>query len=125
MACRRQGAGKNGDIVNLDITVIKDGCTAIPARMFVVGETTHPGPAPDPDHYEAMWIGINQSSGARLGRHRFMQSSAFAEKSGYSVVTRILRTASAGCSTKDPQVLHYGKPALSAAGSRMTSPSSR
>ena len=37
---------KNGDIVNIDVTVIKDGWHGDTSRMFVVGEARSPGQAP-------------------------------------------------------------------------------
>jgi len=87
---------KNGDIVNLDITVIKDGWHGDTSRMFVVGETTPQARRLIQITYEAMWIGINQvKPGARLGDigHAIQR---FAEKSGYSVVREFCATASPG-----------------------------
>ena len=101
---------KNGDIVNLDITVIKDGWHGDTSRMFVVGETTPQARRLIQITYEAMWIGINQvKAGARLGDigHAIQR---FAEKSGYSVVREFCGHGIGREFHEDPQVLHYGKP---------------
>jgi methionyl aminopeptidase len=101
---------KNGDIVNLDITVIKDGWHGDTSRMFVVGETTPQARRLIQITYEAMWIGINQvKAGARLGDigHAIQR---FAEKSGYSVVREFCGHGIGRVFHEDPQVLHYGKP---------------
>jgi len=101
---------KNGDIVNLDITVIKDSWHGDTSRMFVVGETTPQARRLIQITYEAMWIGINQvKAGARLGDigHAIQR---FAEKSGYSVVREFCGHGIGRVFHEDPQVLHYGKP---------------
>lgn len=101
---------KNGDIVNLDITVIKDGWHGDTSRMFVVGETTPQARRLIQITYEAMWIGINQvKPGARLGDigHAIQR---FAEKNGYSVVREFCGHGIGRVFHEDPQVLHYGKP---------------
>jgi methionyl aminopeptidase len=101
---------KNGDIVNLDITVIKDGWHGDTSRMFVAGETTPQARRLIQITYEAMWIGIHQvKPGARLGDigHAIQR---FAEKSGYSVVREFCGHGIGRVFHEDPQVLHYGKP---------------
>ncbi|HQT32359.1 MAG TPA: type I methionyl aminopeptidase [Thiobacillus sp.] len=101
---------KNGDIVNLDITVIKDGWHGDTSRMFVVGETTPQARRLIQITYEAMWIGIHQvKPGARLGDigHAIQR---FAENSGYSVVREFCGHGIGRVFHEDPQVLHYGKP---------------
>ena len=101
---------KNGDIVNLDITVIKDGWHGDTSRMFVVGDTTPQAKRLIQITYEAMWIGINQvKAGARLGDigHAIQR---FAEHSGYSVVREFCGHGIGRQFHEDPQVLHYGKP---------------
>jgi methionyl aminopeptidase len=101
---------KNGDIVNLDITVIKDGWHGDTSRMFVAGETTPQARRLIQITYEAMWIGIHQvKPGARLGDigHAIQR---FAEHSGYSVVREFCGHGIGRVFHEDPQVLHYGKP---------------
>ena len=77
---------KNGDIVNLDITVIKDGWHGDTSRMFAVGDVSIQARRLIQVTYEAMWIGIaHVKPGARLGDigHAIQR---FAENHGYSVV---------------------------------------
>lgn len=101
---------KAGDIVNLDITVIKDGYHGDTSRMFVVGEGSVAARRLCQITYEAMWIGIDQvRPGATLGDvgHAIQK---FAEGFGYSVVREF---CGHGIGTKfheEPQVLHYGRP---------------
>jgi len=100
---------KNGDIVNLDITVIKNGWHGDTSRMFAVGEATPQARRLIQITYEAMWIGIAQvKPGARLGDigHAIQQ---FAENSGYSVVREFCGHGIGLNFHEDPQVLHYGK----------------
>ena len=100
---------KNGDIVNLDITVIKDGWHGDTSRMFVVGETTIQARRLIQVTYEAMWTGIAQvKPGARLGDigHAIQR---FAEHHGYSVVREFCGHGIGRVFHEEPQVLHYGK----------------
>lgn len=101
---------KKGDIVNIDVTVIKNGWHGDTSRMFVVGD------APPAVHrlctvtYEAMWKGIEQvRPGARLGDIGFAIQQ-FAEAAGYSVVREFCGHGIGQTFHEDPQVLHYGKP---------------
>ncbi|MDH5709970.1 MAG: M24 family metallopeptidase, partial [Hylemonella sp.] len=59
---------KKGDIVNVDITVIKDGWHGDTSRMFQVGDVSIAAKRLCQITYEAMWRGIAQvKPGARLG----------------------------------------------------------
>src|SRR5512139_2668515 len=59
---------KNGDIVNIDVTVIKDGWHGDTSRMFIVGEGSIQARRLCQLTYEAMWRGIVKvRPGARLG----------------------------------------------------------
>ena len=59
---------KAGDIVNIDVTVIKDGLHGDCSRMFLVGEPSIQARRLVEVTYECMWIGIGQvRPGARLG----------------------------------------------------------
>ncbi|MBU6437800.1 MAG: type I methionyl aminopeptidase [Betaproteobacteria bacterium] len=101
---------KNGDIVNIDVTVIKDGWFGDTSRMFIVGEGSIAAKRLCQVTYEAMWIGINQvRPGARLGDigHAIQ---TFAEKQGYSVVREFCGHGIGTRFHEDPQVLHYGRP---------------
>lgn len=101
---------KNGDIVNIDITTIKDGWHGDTSRMFCVGEVSIQAKRLCDMTYEAMWLGINQvKPGATLGDIGHAIQS-FAEKSGYSVVREFCGHGIGKKFHEDPQVLHYGKP---------------
>ncbi len=101
---------KNGDIVNIDITVIKDGWHGDTSRMFAVGEPSIQAKRLMQVTYEAMWIGIAQvRPGATLGDigHAIQR---FAEQHGYSVVREFCGHGIGRKFHEEPQVLHYGKP---------------
>jgi methionyl aminopeptidase len=102
---------KTGDIVNLDITVIKDGYHGDTSRMFCVGTPTPQAKRLCDITYECMWLGIAQvRPGATLGDigHAIQKH---AEASGYSVVREFCGHGIGKKFHEDPQVLHYGRPA--------------
>ena len=100
---------KSGDIVNLDITVIKDGWHGDTSRMFRVGESSIQAKRLVQITYESMWIGISKvRPGARLGDigHAIQR---YAENSGYSVVREFCGHGIGRAFHEEPQVLHYGQ----------------
>ncbi|HXF46977.1 MAG TPA: type I methionyl aminopeptidase [Burkholderiaceae bacterium] len=101
---------KNGDIVNIDVTVIKDGYHGDTSRMFFVGEPSIAARRLVEVTYECMWLGILQvRPGARLGDigHAIQ---THAEKHGYSVVREFCGHGIGKRFHEEPQILHYGKP---------------
>ena len=101
---------KDGDIVNIDITVIKDGFHGDTSRMFLLGETSIQAKRLCKMTYEAMWLGIQQvKPGAKLGDIGFVIQD-FAEKNGFSVVREFCGHGIGKRFHEEPQVLHYGKP---------------
>jgi len=101
---------KNGDIVNLDITVIKDGYHGDTSRMFCVGDPSIQAKRLCDITYQAMWLGISKvKPGATLGDIGYAIQT-FAEKNGYSVVREFCGHGIGKAFHEDPQVLHYGKP---------------
>ncbi|MBL8326415.1 MAG: type I methionyl aminopeptidase [Rubrivivax sp.] len=101
---------KNGDIVNIDVTVIKDGWHGDNSRMFVVGDGTIAARRLCRVTFEAMWKGIVKvKPGARLGDigHAIQ---TFAEAAGYSVVREFCGHGVGARFHEEPQVLHYGRP---------------
>jgi methionyl aminopeptidase len=101
---------KSGDVVNIDITVIKDRYHGDTSRMFFVGESSILGRRLAEITYECMWLGIAQiKPGAHLGDigHAIQQH---AEKVGYSVVREFCGHGIGTIFHEEPQVLHYGKP---------------
>jgi methionyl aminopeptidase len=101
---------KKGDIVNIDITVIKDGWHGDTSRMFYVGEPPIQARRLVETTRECMLRGIEQvRPGARLGDigHAIQ---TLAEKNGFSVVREYCGHGIGREFHEDPQVLHYGKP---------------
>ncbi len=100
----------DGDIINIDVTVILDGWYGDTSRMFVAGKPKVKAKRLIETTFEAMWRGIEQvKPGNTLGDVGHAIQS-FAERAGFSVVRdfcghglgRIFHTA--------PSVLHYGRP---------------
>jgi len=101
---------KKGDIVNVDVTVIKDGWYGDTSRMFMVGEVSIAAKRLCALTYEAMWHGIVRvKPGARLGDIGFA-IQRFAEGHGFSVVREFCGHGIGRVFHEEPQVLHYGKP---------------
>jgi methionyl aminopeptidase len=101
---------KNGDIVNIDVTVIKDGWHGDTSRMFIVGEGSIASKRLCSITYEAMWHGIAKvRPGIRLGDigHAIQ---VFAENAGFSVVREFCGHGIGRKFHEEPQVLHYGRP---------------
>ena len=101
---------KKGDIVNLDVTGIKDGWHGDSSRMFLVGECSIAAKRLCQVTYEAMWQGIMRvKPGVRLGDIGFAIQT-FAEKNGYSVVREFCGHGIGRKFHEEPQVMHYGRP---------------
>lgn len=101
---------KNGDIVNLDITVIKDGYHGDTSMMFFVGEPSIRARRLAQVAREALFNGIRQvRPGATLGDvgHAIQRH---AEANGFSVVREFCGHGIGRDFHEEPQVLHYGKP---------------
>ena len=101
---------KNGDIVNIDVTVIKDGYHGDTSRMFLVGEASLQAKRLCDVTYECMWLGISQvKPGAHLGDvgHAIQRH---AEDRGFSIVREFCGHGIGHRFHEDPQVLHYGRP---------------
>lgn len=101
---------KNGDILNIDVTIIKNGFHGDNSRMFVIGEGTIAARRLCQITYEAMWKGIVKvRPGARLGDigHAIQ---TFAENAGFSIVREFCGHGVGRRFHEEPQVLHYGRP---------------
>jgi methionyl aminopeptidase len=101
---------RSGDIVNLDITVIKEGFHGDTSRMFLVGEPSIQARRLCEVTYECLWKGIQQvRPGATLGDigHAIQ---GHAEANGYSVVREFCGHGIGRRFHEEPQVLHYGRP---------------
>lgn len=101
---------KNGDIVNLDITVIADGFHGDTSRMFAVGETSIAARRLCEITYECMWLGIEQvKPDATLGDIGHV-IQRHAESHGFSVVREFCGHGIGRRFHEEPQILHYGRP---------------
>ncbi len=101
---------KNGDIVNVDITVIKDGYHGDTSMMFLVGSTSVIAKRVCQISRECMCIGIEMvRPGIQLGDigHAIQQH---AEGQGMSVVREYCGHGIGRVFHEEPQVLHYGYP---------------
>ena len=101
---------KNGDIVNIDITVIKDGYHGDTSKMFFVGKPLAHAERLVQITQECMYKGIKLvKPGARLGDigHVIQQC---AEGNHYSVVREYCGHGIGNVFHEEPQVLHYGRP---------------
>ena len=101
---------KLGDIVNVDITVIKDGFHGDTSRMFYVGEPSIQAKRLCEITHECMWLGIEEiAPGKHLGDIGHV-IQRHAESSGYSVVREFCGHGIGRKFHEEPQVVHYGKP---------------
>ena len=101
---------KKGDIVNVDITVIKDGWHGDTSRMFVCGEGSIAAKRLCQITHEAMWHGIMMvKPGVHLGDIGFA-IQRYAESMGYSIVREFCGHGIGEKFHEEPQVLHYGRP---------------
>ncbi len=99
-----------GDIVNLDITVIKDGYHGDTSRMFYLGQPSIQARRLCDITYECLWLGIDAvQPGGRLGDIGYAIQT-HAEEHGYSVVREFCGHGIGRKFHEEPQVLHYGRP---------------
>lgn len=101
---------QNGDIINVDVTVISDGFYGDSSKMFCIGK---------PSVFAQRLVDVTQAClykgilvvrpGATLGDigHAIQEH---AEQNGYSVVREYCGHGIGQKMHEDPQVMHYGKP---------------
>jgi methionyl aminopeptidase len=101
---------KAGDIVNIDVTVIRDGFHGDTSRMYLVGKAPAHAQRLAETCFAAMWRGIETvRPGAHLGDIGHAIQS-FVEEHDYSVVREYCGHGIGRIYHEDPQVLHYGEP---------------
>ena len=109
---------KPGDIVNIDVTVIKDGWHGDTSRMFYVGTPSIQARRLVETTYEAMWRGIRAvRAGAQLGDIGYTIQK-FAESHDFSIVREFCGHGIGAQFHEEPQVLHYGRPGTGPAARR-------
>ncbi len=100
---------KKGDIINIDITVIKDKYHGDTSKMFFVGKPTIPAKRVCEVAHEALYAGIKQvKPGIKLGDIGNVIQK-FAESRHTSVVREYCGHGIGLKFHEEPQVLHYGK----------------
>ena len=100
---------KAGDIVNIDVTVIKNDYHGDTSRMYYVGEPPIQAKRLCEITYESMWRGIEEiKPGKYLGDIGHAIQS-FAESRGCSIVREFCGHGIGTEFHEDPQVLHYGR----------------
>ncbi|WP_416397561.1 type I methionyl aminopeptidase [Allohahella sp. A8] len=101
---------KNGDIINIDVTVIKNGFHGDTSKMFIIGP-----PEPSTERliqvtHECMFKGIEMvRPGVRLGDIGHVIQT-HAESHHYSVVREYCGHGIGRVFHEEPQVMHYGRP---------------
>lgn len=101
---------KDGDIINIDITVIKNGWHGDTSKMFQVGKSSIKGKRICDIAYRSMVTGVEMvRPGIHLGDigHAIQR---YAERQGCSVVREYCGHGIGQGFHEDPQVLHYGRP---------------
>ncbi len=101
---------KHGDILNIDVAVIKNGFYGDTSRMYLIGKPTKQGEHISKIAYEALCQGIRQvKPGNQLGDigHAIQLHT---EKHNYSVVKEYCGHGIGKTYHEEPQVLHYGIP---------------
>ena len=101
---------RKGDIVNIDVSLVKDGWFGDNSRMYYVGEVAPHARRLCETAYECMVRGIRAvRPGATLGDvgHAIQ---GWAERQRYSVVREYCGHGIGSSFHEDPQVLHYGRP---------------
>jgi len=100
---------KNGDIINIDITVIKDGYHGDTSKMFMVGKVPEWAERLCRVTQECLYKGIEMvRPGTRLGDiGEVIQKHA--ESNGFSIVREYCGHGIGAVFHEEPQVLHYGR----------------
>lgn len=98
---------KKGDIVNIDVTVIKDGYHGDTSRMFEVGQVKPYAARLCQIARECLWLGIEQVKPGNSLYEVAVAIQTHAEKNNYSVVKEYCGHGIGAEFHEEPQVLHY------------------
>lgn len=101
---------KDGDIVNIDVTVIVDGWHGDTSRMYWAGTPSIKAKRLCQITYEATMLGIEQVKPGNTVGHIGHAIQTFAEKHGYSVVRDYCGHGLGKTFHTAPNILHYGRP---------------
>ncbi|MGH6615415.1 type I methionyl aminopeptidase [Sphingomonas sp.] len=101
---------RDGDIVNFDITLEKNGYIADSSKTYLVGNVNPAAKRLVQTTYDAMWMGIRTvRPGARIGDIGWA-IERHAKRNGYSVVREYCGHGIGREMHEEPQILHFGKP---------------
>jgi methionyl aminopeptidase len=101
---------KDGDIINVDVTVIKDEYHGDTSKMFVIGKPSILADRLIKNTLECLYLGIQEvKPGARLGDIGAVIQE-HAEKNRFSVVREYCGHGIGKIFHEPPNVVHYGKP---------------
>ncbi|MDG6777975.1 type I methionyl aminopeptidase [Thiomicrorhabdus sp. zzn3] len=103
---------KKGDIVNIDVTVIKDGYHGDTSMMFEVGEVKPFAHRLCEVARECLWLGIEQVKPGATLFDVALAIQEHAEKHNFSVVREYCGHGIGADFHEEPQVLHYAAPEL-------------
>ena len=103
---------QDGDIINIDVAIIKDGYFGDTSRMYYVGSIKPEAKKLVDTTYEAMLAGIQAvKPDATLGDIGFAIQTV-AQREGFSIVKEYCGHGIGKVYHEQPSVLHYGKPGL-------------
>lgn len=101
---------KDGDIINIDVTVIVDGWHGDTSRMYYVGAPSIKAKRLIQVTYESMMLGIEQVKPGNTVGHIGHAIQTYAEKQGFSVVRDYCGHGVGKTFHMAPSILHYGEP---------------
>lgn len=100
---------KNGDIINIDVTVIKDGYHGDTSKMFIVGEPSVIARRVIDVAQNSLYLGIREVKPGKTLGDIGAAIQQYAEKERFSVVREYCGHGIGAKFHEEPQVLHYGK----------------
>lgn len=101
---------KDGDIINIDVTVIKDGYHGDTSRMFLVGDVTDKAKKLCQVTYEALFKGIEVVKPGNYVGDIGHAIQTFIKPFGYSIVDSFCGHGIGSVFHTEPQVMHAAKP---------------
>lgn len=101
---------KEGDIINIDVTVILDGWYGDTSRMFAIGKIGIQAQKLIQVTYEALMLGIEQVKPGNTTGDIGYAIQYYVEKNGFSVVRDFCGHGLGRVFHDTPEILHYGKP---------------
>lgn len=101
---------KEGDIVNVDVTLIVDGYYGDTSRMFFVGKPSKMAERLCNVTYEALELAIEKAKPGNTIREIGKVIQTYVEKNGYSVVRDFCGHGIGKIFHMEPQIMHFNEP---------------